>query len=131
MRKFTYKHYCNVVLKANFSIFCMIFVVSSTFCQKTVIPTGRESQAITLKNPVTTLVQTPARTIHSGGDIHPDRYNSSFTIQFSPPITPDFYSRQLGFFCKKEIKFEKSTHVPFKFRLGSLQQCDWLEGKRY
>jgi hypothetical protein len=42
----------------------------------------------------------------------------------------DFYSKQLGFFCKQEIKMDKVIKVPFRFRLGSVEQCDWLEGKR-
>lgn len=64
--------------------------------------------------------------------------NSAFeahTIPKAPPqqlspIRPDFYAANLGFFCKQEIKFEKSTKISFKFRLGSVQQCDWLEGKQ-
>ena len=32
------------------------------------------------------------------------------------------------FFCKKEIQLEKMTGIPFKFRLGSVQQCNRLEG---
>lgn len=43
----------------------------------------------------------------------------------------NYYSSQLGFFCRQEIKFEKATGIPFRFRLGSVQQVDWLEGKRY
>jgi len=46
------------------------------------------------------------------------------------PVPANFYATQLGYFCKKEIKFEKVTKIPFKFRLGSVEQCDWLEGKR-
>ena len=45
------------------------------------------------------------------------------------PVPGNFYAEGLGYFCKKEIKFEKITRIPFKFRLGSVQQCDWLEGK--
>ena len=41
----------------------------------------------------------------------------------------DYYSSRLGFFCKQEIKLEKATKIPFKFRLGSVQYCDWMEGK--
>ena len=29
----------------------------------------------------------------------------------------------------KEIKFEKVTKVPFKFRLGSIEECDRMESK--
>ncbi len=41
-----------------------------------------------------------------------------------------FYISQIGFFCKKELKFESSTGIPLKFRLGSYQYNDWLEGKK-
>ena len=44
-------------------------------------------------------------------------------------VSPNFYSSNLAFFCRQEIKFEKSTKIPLKFRLGSMQQVDYLEGK--
>ncbi len=46
-----------------------------------------------------------------------------------PFLAPDFYASQLGFFCKQEIKMDKITKIPFRFRLGSMEQCNWLEGK--
>jgi hypothetical protein len=56
------------------------------------------------------------------------------TIAVPPAETPflsaDFYAKQLGFFCRQEIKMDKVTRIPFRFRLGSVEQCDWLEGKR-
>ena len=48
----------------------------------------------------------------------------------TPFLPADFYSRQLGFFCKQEIKMDKVTKFPIRFRLGSVEQCNWLEGKR-
>lgn len=47
-----------------------------------------------------------------------------------PVLAPDFYSKQLGFFCRQEIKMDKAIKIPFRFRLGSVEQCNWLEGKR-
>lgn len=44
-------------------------------------------------------------------------------------IPENYYSSNLAFFCKKEIQLEEITSIPFKFRLGSMQQCDRLEGK--
>lgn len=39
------------------------------------------------------------------------------------------YTRNFGFFCRKELQLEKSTRIPFRFRLGSLAYCDYLEMK--
>jgi hypothetical protein len=50
----------------------------------------------------------------------------------SKPVIPgDFSTRHLAFFCKQELKFETITKIPLKFRLGSVQYCDRMEGKSY
>ena len=53
-----------------------------------------------------------------------------FNISSSMLVSPSFYTNNLAFFCRQEIKFEKVTKIPFKFRLGSVQQVDYLEGKK-
>lgn len=41
----------------------------------------------------------------------------------------NIYYIQSGFFCKREWEFEKTTHIPLRFRLGSLADCNAMEGK--
>lgn len=45
-------------------------------------------------------------------------------------IPQNFYTQYFGIMCKKELAIEKATKIPLRFRLGSLQQCNYLEGKR-
>jgi hypothetical protein len=44
-------------------------------------------------------------------------------------IPADFSTCKYGFFCRQELVIEKATKIPFRFRLGSLKQCSYYEGK--
>ena len=86
----------------------MIFVVNAAFGQQN-----------SLQN------HTKAFTVLSYGNFTPA---SAFSTKRVLPA--NFCTQQLGFFCKQELKFETLTKIPFKFRLGSVSYCDWMEGKR-
>jgi hypothetical protein len=56
--------------------------------------------------------------------------NPELKTFFIPPVLPsNFYASHLPFFCDKELKIQKAIKLPIKFRLGSVQYCDKLEGK--
>ncbi len=56
--------------------------------------------------------------------------NTQDFINIHSIIPQDYYTRHFGYMCKKELAIEKATKIPFRFRLGSLQQCNYLEGKK-
>jgi hypothetical protein len=54
-------------------------------------------------------------------------FNGEMDGSYTQPA--NLYYLQSGFFCKREWEFEKATHIPFRFRLGSLAECNAMEGK--
>lgn len=49
---------------------------------------------------------------------------------FSLRVLPsNYYSTNVGFFCKKELQVQNALKVPLRFRLGSVPYCDAMEGK--
>ena len=93
----------------------MIFVVGSAFSQNVAVIPLKKEMLILPKRLLTDLKYLPIGT------------TSPKLIQQIIPA--NYYVTQLGFFCKQEIKFEKSTKIPFKFRLGTVAECDQMEGK--
>ena len=58
---------------------------------------------------------------------------SLFSYSILKPIVvvaPNYYTQNFAFFCKKELQLQKAIKIPFVFRLGSVEICDRLEGKK-
>ncbi|MFN0014912.1 MAG: hypothetical protein ACKVU2_10225 [Saprospiraceae bacterium] len=53
----------------------------------------------------------------------------SFTPPFTPPALCHWSADALPFFCRVEYKIGLKIPIPIKFRLGSVEYVDWLEGK--
>ncbi len=132
-----------MIKKANFLFICMIFVASGTFAQNSG-PKSRMDFTIYKAKPISfeTLPKADTNFYHNFyGDKFKKYYKQpkkdSTHKSTSLPVTrinlmsipSNFYTCNFGFFCKKELQFEKATKIPFRFRLGSLQYNDYLEGK--
>lgn len=103
--------------KGFFLFFCMIFVGQSIFCQQ-------KSLWPIVKKPANAFTSNVLGVKYAADS----RANMNLYNRFAV-IQPNYYTQNFGFFCKKEWELEKSVNVRFKFRLGSLQYCDWMEGK--
>ena len=64
--------------------------------------------------------------------ISADLKNENISTSSSPVkiINGDFYTQHFGFMCKQELALQKFSKLPLRIRLGSLQQCNYLEGKK-
>ena len=51
-----------------------------------------------------------------------------YAITRETKVPANYYTTKTGFFCNTERAFEKQTKVQVKFRLGSVEQTQKLEG---
>ncbi len=65
----------------------------------------------------------------SGDSLKLKKVYLPFAEGFKPAPVKYNYYQSLGAACKAEWKLEQATKVPFRFRLGSLQQTDYMEQK--
>ena len=126
----------NMFIKGKFFIFCMIFAANGAFCQYSANKNGLNTDLYNLKitNRANIKINSFTHFLHAA-------YKKQELIQMRKPtaiyispvscstISADYYTRNFGFFCKKELQFEKATKIPLRFRLGSLQYNDYLEQK--
>lgn len=59
--------------------------------------------------------------------------NYAKSLQVSQPASivflPKWSAESLPFFCRIEHQWGHQQRIPLKFRLGSVEYVDWLEGK--
>jgi hypothetical protein len=60
----------------------------------------------------------------------PGTTRSLNAVVTEPCLYSASYVSHLGFFCQKEYQFERSTSIPLRLRLGSLEYVDKMEGKK-
>ncbi len=112
----------------------MIFAVGFVFGQKNTINYPAYKGSFTARNLDTAavygmpLVKKENR-YYNGYPLKEASVQSRCNAVPAPVISSNFYTQNFGFFCKKELQLEKITKIPFKFRLGSVQQVDRMEGK--
>ena len=116
--------------KVKILFFCMIFVAGRAFCQNTAQFRSRFNELGFYRLSLLKPVKKPNLALmHMENEKTASTFRSLKTTAIPQLISANYYSSNFGFFCKKELQVEKVTGIPFKFRLGSVQQCDWMEGK--
>ena len=120
---------------AKFLFFCMIFVGKAAFGQQNTVKLLITNDLYTT-NPIFKKIENPGLNIfnYKFNKTHTaaatiNKHSAVVTPVSYSILSPNYYTQNFGFFCKKELQLEKVTKIPFKFRLGSVQQCDWMEGK--
>lgn len=135
-RKFTEIRLSKMHKRAKFLFFCMIFVAGSATGQNLHSQISPDNYFFNTK-----LAYQNTSKINIYNAFHqtvskktlPEKKLVIPVFLLSPVscsvIAGDYYTQGFGFFCKKELQFEKTTKIPLRFRLGSLQYNDYLEGK--
>lgn len=115
------------MIKLHTILFCLLFSICSLTGQNDWRITGKSIPALKQKiQPITPFFSGNllAQMVVKNGQ--------NRQVLAAPGAFPQWYSvEQLPFFCKMEVKMEKTFKFPVKFRLGEVQYVEKMEGKPY
>ena len=101
-------------------LFFILFLVASTFCNAQTQIVGKSLYELSQPIP-----------IYLKNDFSFKKIDLKSNRDFMPQTVPQYYCyNKLAMFCKLEVKMEKKFQYPIKIRLGTVEQADFLEGKR-
>lgn len=117
-------------MKKLLGIFCLCLCQQILSAQITAMPTTKGYQQLKMQlkqipNQLKFSEQVQQITLQKNRQTH-----LSLMQKEQLPMPQAYAYKDLAFFCKIEVQLEKAVKLPVKFRLGSVDYVDYLEGKR-
>lgn len=112
--------------------FCKMLVIAVVISAFSICSNAQDTRLFSAKKDIAFSLTDPSfktkHTVDTTRLFLPRSFMRNIPLQ-NNMLPGNHYTANLGFFCKKELIIEKATKVPIRFRLGSLNYCNQLEGK--
>lgn len=103
-------------------LFINLFVCVAGYCQNSLDSSLRFEKQITFTQTLNKPAALPTLKVSQN-------FSSTPPLPTIKALPTGYYYNSIGFFCQKELQVEKALKMPLKFRLGSLNYTDKMEGK--